>query len=234
MNSKTGCNRRGFLGSLAVIGSTALVARLTPTALAAASQPEPEVSAVEDLMREHGALHRILLIYEEAIRRIRAQVVIEPDLVKQAATLVRNFIESYHEKLEEEYVFPKLSQAGKLTGTVATLLAQHRAGRKLTAGIIARCSAPHFHRPAELRALATELSEFVTMYRPHAAREDTVVFPEFKKVVPAKEYDRLGDRFEEREHAQLGDNGFEGVLTQIAGIETKLNIHDLARFTPKA
>ena len=33
-------------------------------------EEEEEVSPPEDLMREHGILKRVLLVYEEAIRRI--------------------------------------------------------------------------------------------------------------------------------------------------------------------
>jgi hypothetical protein len=34
---------------------------------------EEDVSTNEDLMREHGVLKRVLLVYDEIIRRIRAK-----------------------------------------------------------------------------------------------------------------------------------------------------------------
>ena len=37
-----------------------------------------------------------------------------------AATLIQTYIESYHEALEEAYVFPRLEQAGRLTATSET------------------------------------------------------------------------------------------------------------------
>ena len=37
------------------------------------AQPDEDVSAVEDLMREHGVLRRILLVYEECLRRIETK-----------------------------------------------------------------------------------------------------------------------------------------------------------------
>ena len=66
-------------------------------------------------MREHGVLKRILLIYREGIRRLQAD---EPDpshALNESATIIRTFIEDYHEHLEEQYVFPKLEQAGRLS-----------------------------------------------------------------------------------------------------------------------
>src|SRR5262245_51720696 len=68
-------------------------------------QPEEEVGAAEDLMREHGVLNRILLIYEEGLRRLRAKEEVTPDVFRKPATLVRTFVEDYHEKLEEKFIF---------------------------------------------------------------------------------------------------------------------------------
>ena len=59
--------RREFLVAAAVLG-------ISGAAWAAEKQPDDEdVSAIEDLMREHGVLRRILLIYEECVRRLRAK-----------------------------------------------------------------------------------------------------------------------------------------------------------------
>ena len=46
-------------------------------------------------MREHGALNRVLLIYEESLRRLRSKEDFRPELLNQSALIVRNFIESY-------------------------------------------------------------------------------------------------------------------------------------------
>jgi hypothetical protein len=73
---------------------------------------------------------------------------------------------------------------------------------------------------------------FVRMYRPHAAREDTVLFPAFRKLVPEKQYAELGERFEDKEHALFGESGFRGVVDQVAELEKALGIYDLDRFTP--
>jgi hypothetical protein len=71
------------------------------------------------------------------------------------------------------------------------------------------------------------------MYRPHEAREDTVLFPALHHVVGKKELDALGDRFEDEEHKRFGSEGFEGVVKKVAGIEHAFALDDLAAFTPK-
>ena len=95
-----------------------------------------EVSPVEDLMREHGVLSRNLLIYDEIIRRLEKGTKYPAEVLAGAAGLIRRFIEEYHEKLEEDYLFPRFEKAGKLVDLVKILLEQHRAGRRLTERIL--------------------------------------------------------------------------------------------------
>lgn len=218
-------HRRQFLGY-------ALAAPLLIQApLAWAEEKEDDVSAVEDLMREHGALNRVLLAYEECQRRIRGKGEFLPASLHRSASIVRDFIEGYHEKLEEEFLFPRLEKAGKHADLCRTLKTQHAAGRKITAEILSLSQGNP--RKDSLLKLDGHISAFLRMYRPHESFEDTIVFPAFKQVVPRKEYDRLGDLFEEREHKQLGKEGFEGVLEQIDDLEKTLGIHDIRQFTPE-
>jgi len=81
--------------------------------------------------------------------------------------------------------------------------------------------------------LADTLRSFLRMYRPHEAREDTVLFPAFRTIVSAHEYDALGDDFEKKEDELFGDEGFFKVVDQVAQLEKKLGIYELAQFTPK-
>jgi hypothetical protein len=69
------------------------------------------------------------------------------------------------------------------------------------------------------------------MYRPHAAREDTVLFPALRSIVSPHEFDALGGAFEDKEHELFGQDGFEGVVARVAEFERKLGIGDLESFT---
>ena len=86
---------------------------------------------------------------------------------------------------------------------------------------------------ADRARLAGSLRGFVRMYRPHEAREDTVLFPAFHELVGQKEYERMGRQFEDREHELLGEAGFEKAVAEVARLEESLGIFDLAKFTPQ-
>jgi hemerythrin-like domain-containing protein len=194
---------------------------------------EEEVGAAEDLMREHGVLNRILLIYEEGLRRLRAREEVTPAVFRDAADLVRKFVEDYHEKLEEKFIFPAFEKQKKLTDLTKTLRKQHEAGRALTDDILRDAADDRFKKEDARKELVTSVEAFIRMYRPHEAREDTVLFPALHKVMTPKQLKDLGEQFEKEEDRLFGDEGFEKTVDKVAGIEKQLGIYDLDKFTPK-
>lgn len=192
---------------------------------------EEEVSVNEDLMREHGILNRLLLIYEEVARRIDNHEVFPVKALQDAVQIVRGFIEDYHEKLEEEYIFPRFEEIGKHLELVRTLKMQHNAGRNLTDYLLAHSNEDQLKDDIQMLLLGDYLKLYVRMFRPHEAREDTILFPAFKKIIPKTEYERLGDIFEDKEHQLFGKKGFEDTINKIEEIEKKLGIYNLNEFT---
>ena len=240
--------RRDFLRASAAAAGTSLLfsacgpgasTQSTPSSNEQASTKKEsnemggEVTATEDLMREHGVLRRALLIYTATAARLRENRGDFPaEALQKTATLFRDFGEEYHEKkLEEAYIFPAVKKAGGLAATYADILiVQHARGREITDYILS------VTRGAKLGAvnsepLAKAMDALVLMYRNHAAREDTIVFPAWKQTLTAADLDEMNDKFEDIEHEQFGEDGYEAAVEQIAGIETSLGLADLAQFT---
>jgi hemerythrin-like domain-containing protein len=221
-------DRRSFLittGSSAVLFSCAGSAH-APDQPAAGGEEADEVTPAEDLMREHGVLRRVMYLYDETSLRLDAQREVPLDALASSAGIVRRVIESYHERLEEELVFPRFEKAGKLADLTATLRRQHVVGRSLTDQVVALANAPLAQ--ADRAKLATILRRFNHMYRAHAAREDTVLFPELRALVGAKAYKELGDQLEDKEKEMLGDRGFERAVADVAKLEQAFGVDDLA------
>src|SRR6478672_2840495 len=101
-------DRRKFLISATTVGAAGVVSVAGPlfgedrdrkapaNGADKKEQAEEEISAPEDLMREHGVLERVLLIHEEGLRRIRAKEEVAPEVFSRAAALTRKFVEDYH------------------------------------------------------------------------------------------------------------------------------------------
>jgi hemerythrin-like domain-containing protein len=153
--------RRHFLQSAA----PAFLLAGAPPALAKRPAPSKEqeteeVTPTEDLMREHGVLKRVLLVYDEVRRRIAANTEFPPDVVAGGARIIRSFIEEYHEQLEEKHLFPRFRSQHTLVDLVDVLEEQH-------------------------------------------------------------------------EHRKFGQEGFEGMVDRVAGLEKAIGIYDLKQFTPR-
>jgi hemerythrin-like domain-containing protein len=194
---------------------------------------EEEIAPPEDLMREHGVLNRVLLIYDETMRRLDAKEDVPPMAVRDAAAIIRTFVEDYHEKLEEDYLFPRFEKAHRLADLTSVLRAQHQAGRRLTDQVTQLASLQTLKDPGKATTLTDTLRQFNRMYRPHEAREDTVLFPALRDVVSTQEFGALGEEFEKKEHQLFGEEGFEKIVDRVATIEKSLGIYDLAQFTPR-
>jgi hemerythrin-like domain-containing protein len=197
---------------------------------------EKEVSATEDLMREHGVLRRVLVVYAESAKVLRSQPTrIDPASLADAARLFRSFGENYHEKiLEEQYVFPEVRQGGgDVAGLVGVLLTQHQRGREITNYIEQVGNAGRIGNGRADR-LADVMESMVRMYNAHATWEDTVVFQAWKTQQSESRLKELSERFEDIERRQFGKDGFDDALQRISRIEQALGMHDLDRYTAQS
>ena len=128
-------------------------------------------------------------------------------------------------------MFPPLINAGGQHAALArTLSAQHEGGRQITAyiealakkGSIAASDAPK---------VASTLTAFVRMDEHHAAIEDTLIFPAWKRAITPAQYEELTEQLEDLEREIFGKDGFEDALKKIAAIEHSFGLGDLNALT---
>ena len=230
-------NRRKLLQQSLAVGSVVAVSPIgviSTDAADSAKKDEPEVTATEDLMREHGVIRRALLVYAETVPKLRAKPEsVDPAALQRTAKLFRTFAEDYHEKmLEEQHIFPTVRKMSKdLARYADVLIQQHARGREITDYVLAVTSAGKISN-AHAEPLARVFEGFVRMYENHAAREDTIIFPSWKKNFTNKQLDELADQFEDIEHRMFGKDGFDDAEETISKIEGLLGLADLAQFTP--
>lgn len=235
----THCNpdRRRWMAAAggAVVG---LAAGILPVqaALAKTGGEQMDVTATEDLMREHGILRRALLVYAEVASRLRQdEADVRADALGSTARLFRRFGEEYHERsLEEVHVFPPLiKRGGEHANLSKTWIVQHARAREITDYILAVTRSGRVG-PADREPLAQTLSGFVRMYQHHAAIEDTIIFPAWKAAISADQYRESTEQFEELERRLFGDDGFDDALAQVAAVERAVGLAELGTLTAPA
>jgi hemerythrin-like domain-containing protein len=229
--------RRRLLAAAGIAGASLLLGSGASLAVAAEKGKkhgrEEEVSAVEDLMREHGVLRRALLVYAETVPMLRTNAGGVPaEAIARTAKLFRRFGEDYHERLlEEAHIFPAVKKAGGAAAAYVDILkTQHDRGRRVTHYILA-VTGKGTIGSGDAEPLARAFDSFVMMYQNHAAREDTIVFPAWKDALSQRQLREMGERFEDIEHRQFGKDGFDDAVAEIGQIEQALGFADLAQFT---
>jgi hemerythrin-like domain-containing protein len=219
-----------------VLATGSLIAGASSAMAQEKESAEPEVTATEDLMREHGVIRRALLIYSQVADMLRTSPgSVDAAALHKTAQLFRTFGEDYHERmLEEQHIFPIVRKMKGLAASYPDVLtAQHQRGREITDYTLAVTNAPKIS-VQHGEPLACVFEGFVRMYENHAAREDTIVFPAWKTKFSNKQLDELSDQFEEIEHKMFGKDGFEDAEKTISGVEATFGFTDISQFTPPA
>jgi hemerythrin-like domain-containing protein len=233
MKMATNDDRRNFIIRSAALVGVAALGGAAAVAGCASKADQAEATPTEELMQDHGVLQRLLLIFEEVARRLKCCMDYPAGVLADAAALTRRYIQDHHEKLEEEHLFPRFEKAGKMLALVKILRLQHEAGWKLLDQLKEQ-AAPgppkNFVQRAKLEAY---LLLFTRMSRPHAAREDTVLFPALRPVMTPAEFADLGRKFAQQEEARFGQGNHDRMVLTLADQEKALGIHDLEQFTPK-
>jgi hemerythrin-like domain-containing protein len=211
-------------------------------ALPAAAQPgtarrreDPPGSPADDMMHGQGLLERVLLVYEESARRIAAgDQPVQPEIIGDAAQIVRGYLEDRHQKIEEKYVFPRFERSASKehADLVQVLREQHDAGRRLTDRIL-KLAQTHLDDPVSRTQMQAYLRDAVRMQRPHESREDSVLFPAFRKLVTAAEYRDLGAELRKTDE-RTAAGGLDMMVEKVSSLERQLGVYDLSKFTPKA
>lgn len=186
-------------------------------------------SAGEELMTEHGVLKRVLLAYRSAAEALIGRAAPPIGAITDAAQIVSDYVEGFHEGLEEAYVFPRVRALQP--DLVRTLLVQHDRGRHITAQIL-NAVADDPRTTVQRRSLAGLLSSFVRMYEPHEAWEDTVVYPALRTTTSGRTLTQLAERFRDLENARYGEHALGQIVDRVSGVEQQLGIGDLSAFTP--
>ncbi len=179
-----------------------------------------EIPPTEDLMKEHGLLNRVLLIYEEIVKVQETNNTLNIDILGQALSIIINFIENYHEKMEENYIFPIFEKARKKITLIKILKKQHTKGR-LVSKKISSIIKNYNNSIKQQKELVILLKKFIKMYRPHEAREDTELFPLVRTLLNEKHFKELGEILDKTEDDLFGKGGFNKLIKQVEGLEKR-------------
>jgi len=114
---------------------------------------------------------------------------------------LEHFADQCHHEKEEQLLFLELERAGlpRDFGPTSCMREEHQRGR---AGRARMLAAVHSRDP---RALASAVRGYVDLLRQHIDKEDQVLFPMAREMLPADAVARLQRGFDDHEHQHMGE-----------------------------
>lgn len=251
MKSEKTVSRRNFVASTSMAGAGALLMAFPGAGSGAQSQsqaPRPQTSQTpgmgtqgqrgpghpptpaENLTAQHGAVGRLLLVYEDVGKQLQNGQQVDAKPLHEATQIIQTAVVQLHAPLEEQFVYPRLEQSGQHAETVKTLREQHAAIRDINNTLMQMTKGGNIQ---DAKQAAQMMNDFRRMVAAHVAREHSEIFPAFREMMPASQYMELGQQFQQKEQSMIGAQGFAQLLSQVASIEANFGLKDLSQFTAR-
>jgi hemerythrin-like domain-containing protein len=173
-----------------------------------------------------------MFVFESMIARIADGE--NPDLkpINQAALILKELIAEHHMVDEERLIFPKIEASGRYADLLKTLRLQHDRGRAIIDRIIDMTQKGSIENIGSMNEMVNLCLSFAIMYRPHAAVEETVVFPALYDFASNDEILNIEAIMRGEEKGLMENERFRRVLDSLAEIEAQAGTADIRRFTP--
>lgn len=181
--------------------------------------PAPRGDALEELDRDHEAILRLLELLERACAAPARLA-----LVRRALELLTRFADQGHHAKEERCLFPALHEAGfpREVGPVAVMLHEHEAGRAAHRTMEAALDAAETGGAGAADALRQSVAGYCQHLRQHIAKEDQVLFPMARQVLPPAVLQALGPRCQALAEQVLGPAGEAGARAEVEALAGEL------------
>ncbi len=191
------------------------------------------VSPTELLSRDHAIIERLMIVFESMIASIAEGE--NPDLrpINHAARMLKEVGVNHHMEDEEQLIFPKIELSGRYDDLLKTLRLQHDRGRVIIDRIIDLTKNGTVESIAEINEMTNQCLSFTIMYRPHAAVEETVIFPALYDFASNDEILNIQAIIRGEEKELLENEEFRRRLNSLAIIEAQAGTSDINRFTPR-
>lgn len=169
---------------------------------------------VDVLSQEHQVILAVLEAVQEEARVLRAGQKIATEFWRDAFDFFATFVDTCHHGKEEDVLFPTMGRHGfpEQQGPIAVMREEHELGRTLVRRMRADVAGQ------DGAALAKDAQEYIAFLRDHIAKEDGILFPIAKNVLPPAAVQAVRDDFHRVEQDVVG----EGTHCRFLGIAREL------------
>lgn len=190
-----------------------------------------DISATEQLSKEHAMSERLLLTMEKALVNANSDRNADIRPINNAAIMIHNIIAGHHMTFEEQYVYPKMSDRPETGDLVYKLKGQHDELRELVGRIIDITGTRKVEKKEQLDEINIRCTTCALIMRMHMSWEETILFTEFYDVIPEEYADEIHFQMVKELQGFSEDNIVRKWLEDISTIEREAGIKGVTDFT---
>ncbi len=175
----------------------------------------------EDLMTEHRAIERLLVVLESMSARLERGERIPPANMSDVVEFIAVFADKCHHGKEEGLLFPAMEAAGvpREGGPIGQMLEEHATGRAFVAEM-RHASETYAGDPAAGAEFASGARGYAELLRAHIAKEDSVLYPMADKFLPVAVKMDLAEQFDGVERDVIGEGRHEAFHAMLERMES--------------
>ncbi|WP_230742715.1 hemerythrin domain-containing protein [Methanooceanicella nereidis] len=189
-----------------------------------------EISATEELSREHAILTRLIIAMENVLTRLSSDMKTDLTPLNQSALIIKNIVIDHHMKFEEENIYPKFKYDKTLMEVADKLQAQHDMARETTKRMLELTKSKKIGNEKERDELIQSGIMMSDLIRVHIAWEESVLFTALQAALPKSSIEELDRKMLEDEAKFIGDEGLEKLFDDLSRIERAAGTHDISAF----
>ncbi len=158
-------------------------------------------AAIEMLGREHKIILQVVLGLHGLARILREGRRVDVELLREAVEFMREFADKCHHAKEKELLFPVIV-AHKIPlhgGPLDALVHEHKEGQRLVGQLSDAIDAYHAGETGGGDNITTTIEAIERPYPDHIWKEDEMVLPMARRLISAKDRERLSAQFAEVE-----------------------------------
>jgi hemerythrin-like domain-containing protein len=182
------------------------------------------MQATDVLKSEHRVIERVLVVFEQGVKRYEEGESLELRFFKDVVAFFRGFADGCHHQKEEQVLFTAMVEHGvpAQNGPVGAMLHEHEIGRHFLREIDRAIDRLQDGDKSATKELLENGRGYINLLKQHIFKEDQILFPMADRVIPTAEHLQVLNRFDTIEHEEVGEGLHEKYLDLAQDLESEL------------
>jgi hemerythrin-like domain-containing protein len=175
-----------------------------------------ELNPVEELRAEHGAIMKVFSILQGISGKMKGNDLQVLDAFGRVLEFLKVFVDQCHHAKEEEILFPAMKEAQtRSRDLIQELISEHEQGRNMIRAMEAALSEISRKEKETLSVLAGTIEEYLPLFRTHIRKENALLFPEARELLPENLQTLIALEFRKIEDERIGTGRHEAFHSMI-------------------